>query len=323
MKWAAGLFLIILVLLGAAADWVAPYSGREEFRDNPHHPPVQLQWFDEQGRFTWRPFIYDTEMGFDEYSARYYTPKMTKKYFLHFGKGRLFGVEEPAHLFLWGTDGRGRDLFSRVLYGARTSLSIGLLGAGLSTLLGLLIGAAAGYAGGLTDNLLMRTAEFFIMIPGFYFLLALRGALPPDLDSTQVYLLTVVVLSFIGWGGVARVIRGLVLSISRQDFITAARTLGCSHFTIIRRHVIPHTLPYLKVVLSISVPSFILAESALSLLGLGIQDPGISWGSLLTESLSIVHLQLHPWVLLPGIMLAATAFSFNVLGDTFQEKQAL
>lgn len=322
MKWFAWLFLGLLAFFSISANWSAPYDGTEEFRTKPHHPPVTLHWVDQDGKFHWRPFVYASEMRFDENQARYYEENSSVRYPVQFNRGRWFSVDAPAHIFLLGTDSRGRDLFSRILYGARTSLSIGLLGAFLSTFLGLIVGCLAGYFGGWIDNVLMRLAEFFIMIPGFYFLLALRGALPADLDSTQVYLLTIVVLSFIGWGGVARVIRGLVLSIVKNDFVTAAKTLGCSHFSVLLRHVIPHTLPYLTIILSISVPSFVLAESALSLLGLGIQDPGISWGALLTESLSVAHLQMHPWVILPGFVLALTAFSFNLLGDSYKSEMS-
>jgi len=309
------IFLGGMALASLGADWIAPYAPQEEFRAHPYHPPTRIHFFDEKNGLSLFPFVYKTEMTFDEHYRRIYTEDKSQRYFVKFAVPHLFNVESPGRVYLFGTDSRGRDLFSRILHGGRISLSIGILGACFAAALGLLIGSVSGYFGGWLDEVLMRIAEFFIMVPAFYLLLALRSALPAKIDPLHVYLLTAGMLSLVGWGGMARVIRGLVLSIKQNDFIRAAKSLGRSDGSILAGHVLPHTLSYLAVVVSISVPSYILTESALSILGLGIQEPYVSWGSLLSEASSVAHLELHPWVLIPGLFLIAAAWCFNVLGD--------
>lgn len=305
---------ILLLALGAFfADGMAPYSAQLEMRGHSFHPPSKIRWDFSTGLP--RPFVYPAEARFDENFKRYYVENEEKPYFLKFGFRKLLSVNSPAKIYLFGTDSRGRDIFSRILYGGRISLSIGFLGSLLALGAGLFVGALAGYFGGRLDQSLMRLAEFFIMIPGFYFLLALRSVLPPGLGSRQIYALIIVILSLIGWGGVARVIRGMVFSIRENDFIAQAKVLGRSDFEIIVRHIFPHTFSYFVVVMSVSIPGYILGESALSILGLGIQDPDVSWGNLLTESLSIAHIMLHPWVLIPGFIIFAASFCFHAAGD--------
>jgi peptide/nickel transport system permease protein len=318
----------ILVLLGISlaallADWVAPYGISEARRDHSYHPPTRIHLRDSAGKWHLRPFVYRTVSVRDGHLRRSYEEQKDRPCFISLGWPRLLRVEAPGRLYLFGTDSRGRDLFSRILYAGRISLSLGVLGAGIACFLGLLVGSAAGYFGGPIDQFLMRTAELFIMIPGFYLLLAVRSALPPTLNSRQIYALVVIVLSCIGWGSVARVIRGLVLSLRESDFVAAARVLGQNHVQILICHIFPHTLSYLCIIASVSVPGYILGESALSILGLGIQEPDVSWGNLLSESLAVAHLILHPWVLAPGAFLILASMSFNVLGDAAREKGAL
>ena len=313
--WCAVLFLGVLALGTFFADRVAPYDPNLENRAQALHPPTPLHFFDDKGQFHKRPFVYPTQMTFEANMTRSYVPVYKKKCFLRRGKRTLIGVQSPARLYLLGTDSRGRDIFSRILYGARVSLSIGLLGAFVAVAFGFLIGALAGYFGGWLDHVLMRVAEFFMMIPALYLLLAMRSALPPTLDSFQVYLLIVLILSAIGWGGIARVIRGMVLSLREREFVSAARVLGRKSPEILSRHILPHTFGYLIVIVSISIPGYIFGESVLSILGLGIQEPAISWGNLLTESLSYSVVRFHLWVLSPGIVIFLTALCFNVIGD--------
>lgn len=310
--------LVLIVTLTLFADWIAPYASTRERRSESFHPPTKIHFFDASGRFYARPFVYRTRAVFDSYYRRRYEEDTSEKYFIQFGGPKLFQVKEPAAIYLFGTDSRGRDLFSRILFGARTSLSIGILGAMIATGIGLLMGGVSGYFGGSLDEILMRISEFFIMVPGFYFLLALRSVLPPDLGSGKVYVLIIVILSMIGWGGMARVIRGMVVSIRENEFVLAARVLGRRHGEILARHILPHTWNYLLVVFSVSVPGYILGESALSVLGLGIQDPHVSWGNLFTEALSIAHLSLHPWVLTPGFFIFFTSLCFHALADSLQ-----
>lgn len=312
-------FILLLILAACFAPYLAPYDAEDENRSSPFHPPTRIRFQDGTGAYSLRPFVYETRMTFDENQRRIYEEDSSRKYFISFGVPKLFQVEAPARIYLMGSDSRGRDLFSRILFGARISMSVGLVGALVASVIGLLIGGVSGYYGGRLDEVLMRISEFFIMIPGFYFLLALRSALPPELGSAEVYILIIVILSLIGWGGIARVIRGMVFSIRQNDFVFAAKVLGKSDFYILTRHIFPHTFSYLIVVLSISIPSYVLAESALSVLGLGIQEPDVSWGNLLVEALSVAHIRLHPWVLYPGFFIFLTALSFNMLGDQLKE----
>ncbi len=316
------LFLGGIILSACFADRIVPYDPAQEHREDSFHPPVRLHFWDGEGRFYPRPFVYLTKMKFDENLKRCYEEIPGKKYFLRRGKHALLSVQPRAKIYLLGTDSRGRDFFSRILYGARTSLSIGFFGVLVAAGFGFLLGAVAGYCGGWLDTLLMRFAEFFIMIPAFYLLLALRSALPPTLDSSQVYLLIITILSLIGWGGIARVVRGMVLSLREREFVLASQMLGRGTWEILGRHILPHTFSYLAVIVSVSVPGYILGESFLSVLGLGIQEPAISWGNLLAEALSIARVQLHPWVLYPGLFIFLTAVACNVLGDHFKQSAA-
>jgi len=315
------IYLLLMILVGAVfAPWLASYPPNLETREHSFHPPSKIHLFDEAGKFHLRPFVYETEMVFDENFKRSYREIKTEKYFLNLGGSHLLAVEDPGKLYLMGTDSRGRDLFSRILFGARISLSVGIVGVCISTVIGFLIGAFAGFSGGWVDHLLMRVAEFFIMIPGFYFLLALRSALPPTLGSFQVYLLIICILSMIGWGGMARIIRGMVLSLREREFVFASQMLGRSSLEITVRHILPHTVSYLAVMMSVSIPGYILGESVLSILGLGIQEPAISWGNLLIEALSFAHIKFHPWVLYPGLFIFLTAFCCNWMGDLVRDK---
>ncbi|MBU9888598.1 MAG: ABC transporter permease [Candidatus Omnitrophica bacterium] len=322
LYYLSGLFLAGIVLGACFANRIAPYDPNREDRQNSFHPPTRIHFWDENGRFHARPFVRRMEVTYDRNLKRCYEEVPGEKYFLRRGRTALLSVQLPARIYLFGADSRGRDLFSRVLYGARTSLSLGLFGALVATAVGFLLGAVAGYCGGWRDTLLMRFSEFFIMIPAFYLLLALRSVLPPTLGPSQVYGLVILILSLVGWGGVARVVRGMVLSLREREFVLAARMLGRGTWEILGQHILPHTLSYLAVILSVSIPAYILGESFLSVLGLGIQEPAISWGNLLAEALSVARVQLHPWVLFPGLFIFLVALACNVLGDHFRDRTA-
>lgn len=329
----AGIVLIVLYGLALFADFVAPYNYDNEERTKSYLPPMRPRLVDEKGAFHWPPFIYDYKFEFDEYYRRIYLPDTTRKYpvklFTQGDKHRilwlfetdlhLFGVEAPSRIYLLGADSRGRDIFSRILYGSRISLSIGFVGSFIALLIGLLVGGVSGYFRGKLDNVLMRVVEMVMMIPGFYLLLSMRAALPPELSSKEVYFFIVFIMSFIGWAGLARVIRGMILAEGGKEYILAAKGMGASDLRIILRHALPNTLSYIIVATTISIPGYILGESALSLLGLGIQDPDASWGNMLSDAMSIAEIKFHPWILIPGLFIFIAIMAFNFLGDGLRD----
>ena len=328
------LVLVLLYLSAAFADFLAPYHYDNESRRNSYNPPTAPRVRDAEGQWHWPPFIHPTSYTFDENYKRIYVEDTSRRIELRlFPKGdpyrllwlipmerHLFGLEDSnARIYLCGADARGRDLLSRMLYGARVSLSIGFFGVFISLSLGLLVGGIAGYFAGRVDNYLMRACEMIMMVPGFYLLLALRAAFPPEMGSVQAYFLIVVILSFIGWAGTARVIRGMVLSVGAGPMIQAAEAGGLGWLRIIRRHALPTTYSYVIVSLTLSIPGYMLGESALSLLGLGIQDPYASWGNLLQDAMGISEVRLHPWILIPGFLIFVATMAFNFLGDGLRD----
>jgi len=323
--------LVILYLSAAFADFLSPYSYNNEDRNYSYCPPTKIHFF--ENRKPVRPHIYGTHLTFNEIHKRVYVAEIKRRHDIKFfvkgdeyrllgffpARLHLFGVDAPGRIHLLGADSRGRDLLSRILFGARVSLSIGVAGVFISFIFGLLVGGVAGYYGGTTDNILMRLCEMFMMVPGFYLMLALRAAFPPDLNSLQVYFLIVVIFSFIGWASLARVVRGMSISLKEREYVLAAKAVGLSDFAIITRHILPHTVSYSIVAMAMSIPGYILGESALSLLGLGIQDPYASWGNLLSEAMGIVYIKFAPWILLPGLFIFVTVICFNVIGDALRD----
>jgi peptide/nickel transport system permease protein len=231
----------------------------------------------------------------------------------------LFGVQSPGHFFLMGTDQAGRDIFSRVLDGAQISLTIGLVGVLISTLVGWSVGAIAGYFGGKTDTLFMRSAEVLMSIPALYLVLSVRNVFPTDLSTTTTYLLMIVVLSLTGWATMARVIRGMVLSLREEEYVLSAKALGATSTRILMRHILPNTTGYVIVRATLLIPVYILAEVTLSYLGIGIQEPAASWGNMLSAAQELRVLEQFSWVLAPGFFLFLTVLGFNFLGDGLRQ----
>jgi peptide/nickel transport system permease protein len=324
--------LVILYALALFAPFVAPYPQDAMDRERFYHPPMGLRWVDAEGRFHLGPFVHATrvvnqrrfEYAEDRaatYPVRLFAKGAPYRLFGFIPTDRhLFGVEAPGRLYLLGTDGLGRDVFSRLLFGAQISLTVGLVGIAISFTLGLLLGGISGYFGGWVDNLIMRGTELLLSIPGLYLLIALRAIFPTDLPSQQVYLGIVVILAFIGWAGLARIIRGMVLSIRRQEYVAAAEALGMSRLRIIARHILPNTMSFVIVAATISIPAYILGEVVLSFIGLGVQEPAASWGNMLSQARSLRVLTSFPWMLFaPGAAIFVTVLAFNFFGDGLRD----
>ncbi len=343
--------LIAMYLMTVFAGFLAPY-GLNEYRRFPvtaFEPPAKIHWIDpDSGRLT-RPFIYDLKSERDPVTRqRVYVEDTSQAYpirfFVHREEARysvlglvhsdlhLFGVDDPARLFLWGTNNLGKDLFSRVFYGGQVSLTIGILAVWVSLLLGLLMGGLAGFYGGFVDDLIMRMVEIFAAIPGLFLLIVLASLLRDprnplaqafglEMTSSQTFLMVVIVLGFVGWGGLARVIRGLVLSIREMDYAAAAKALGASESRVLWRHLLPATASYVIVDLTLTIPGYILAETGLSFLGLGPSEVDTaSWGLLLRDATARgISIQFVPWMLIPGIPIFLAVLSWNLVGDGLRD----
>ena len=222
-------------------------------------------------------------------------------------------------VFLIGADRLGRDMFSRIVYGSRISLSIGLVGVFLSLILGIVLGGISGYYGGVADNIIQRVIEFIRSIPSIPLWMALSAALPATWPVMRVYFGITVILSLIGWTGMARVVRGRFLALREEDFVLAARLQGASEMRVIMVHMVPSFMSYIIAALTLAIPGMILAETALSFLGLGLRAPAISWGVLLQEAQNLRSVALAPWVMLPGVAVVISVLAFNFLGDGMRD----
>jgi peptide/nickel transport system permease protein len=228
----------------------------------------------------------------------------------------LFGLEDNEQtMFLLGADKLGRDALSRLLAGTRISTTIGLVGVLMSFVLGILIGGISGYYGGIVDTIIQRTIEFIRSMPTIPLWLALSAAVPKDWNPIQVYFAITVILSLIGWTGLARVVRGRFLSLREEDFVMAARLAGSKELRIIVRHMVPSFTSHIIASITLSVPGMILSETSLSFLGLGMRPPAISWGVLLQEAQNLASVALAPWLLVPGLAVVLAVLAFNFLGD--------
>ena len=318
--WLSAALLVLFYLSALAAPFLAPYDFTEQNRRLPNCPPSGLH-VNPPARWA-ESFLYTHPSVLVDPLTRRYDEQLDVRVPVYlFARGHLFTtVSDAGKFFLLGTDSLGRDLFSRIVYGSRVSLGIGVVGVAISFTLGTLIGSVAGYTGGWVDNVIMRLVEVEMSLPSFYFLLALAAVIPANLSPATTFLLIVVLMSFISWAGFARIIRGMVASLREYEYVAAARALGATRWRILTRHVIPGTFSYTIIAATLSIPSFILGESALSLLGLGIQEPSASWGNLLADAQNVQNLVKYPWMLTPGVFIFLTIMSFNFLGDYLRDR---
>ena len=324
------LFLYIVILF---ADFIAPYSSNYSNREMSYAPPSKIYTIDEHGKWSF-PYTYNYKREFEPVLMQtiYKQDRNQKHYIKLFAKGEkykflgliptdrhLLGASDNGQLYLLGTDINGRDVFSRILFGGRISMTIGFLSLFIVFPIGLLYGGISGYFGGIIDILMMRFAEAIMAIPSFYLLIILAAILPSGMTSVQRFCLIVVILALIGWAGFARVVRGMVLSIKKEEFVQAEKTMGASNLRIILKHILPQTTSYVIIAMTLSVPSYILAESGLSFLGLGIQQPDASWGNMLKEAQEFTNILYRPWLLAPGGLIFIAVLSFNLLGDAIRD----
>jgi peptide/nickel transport system permease protein len=325
-------FLIAIHTVIALAGFFAPYNYESQDREHPYAPPSKVHFTDCSGKFHLRPFVYATKG--DASTLNGYAEDCTHPARIElFAKGdgysilgifdstrHLFGVQEPASLFLMGTDGFGRDQFSRLLYGGQVSLFAGFVAASFSVIVGLLLGGIAGMYGGRVDDVAMRVAEIFITVPWFYLLIAVRAFLPLQINPVTAFLLVVSVIGIVGWGRPARLVRGVVLSARERNFVLAARGFGASNAYLLRRHLMPLTFRVLLTQMAVLIPQFILAEVILSFLGLGIGEPFPSWGNMLARAQQYNVLVSYWWMLLPGLAPIPVFLAYHSLAESLQER---
>jgi peptide/nickel transport system permease protein len=322
-----GIVVILYYLVAIFSGFVAPYGSNERHTDYVYAPPQRI-YFDGL-----RPVVYGLTQTEDPNSfRRIYSEDRTRFYHLHFftqgpkykilglvpSTVHLFGVQEGT-VFLFGTDKLGRDLFTRNVYSSSISLSIGLVGVALAFFLGCLVGGISGFYGGLIDNVIQRIIEFLRSVPTIPLWMALSAALPPQWPPLRVYFGITIILSLVGWSGLARIVRGKLLELREEDFVMAARLAGASDARLIGRHMLPGFMSYLIVDITFSIPDMIIGETALSFLGLGLRPPVVSWGVLLQDAQNIRTITQQPWLLIPALFIIVVVLMFNFVGDGLRD----
>jgi peptide/nickel transport system permease protein len=325
-----GVVVLLFYLVAALADFIAPYTLSTRFTQYIYMPPQQIHLLDE-GKF--QPFVYEHEQMYDENLRRRYVIDTEKKYYIQlFVRGEpykllgfidsdihLFGATDDGMIAPLGADRQGRDMFSRIILGSQVSLTVGLVGVALSLILGTILGVASGYYGGWVDEIIQRLIELIRSFPNVPLWMALSAAIPLTWTITETYFAISIILSLFQWTWLARQLRGLVLALRELDFVLAAKLAGANDRWIIFRHLVPATLGQIVVVSTLAMPSMILAETALSYLGLGLRPPVTSWGVLIQEAQNYQSLALYPWVFAPAVAVAICILAFSYLGDGLRD----
>jgi peptide/nickel transport system permease protein len=338
MAMASLVILLLIILVAAFCEFIAPFAPDAFTPRYTYAPPQRLHFFDrdEAGSLVFRPYVNGYKVTIDPAALRRtFVVDKTVKYPIGFFVpsdpypmwGGLFTPETkligPLNkgdpVFLLGADRLGRDMLSRIAYGTRISISIGLIGVSLSLFLGIVLGGISGYKGGMVDNVIQRVIEFILSLPTTPLWLGLAAAMPSNWPPLRIYFAITIILSLIGWTNLARVIRGKFLSLRTEDFVTAARLDGASEPRIIFRHMAPSFVSHIIAEVSLAIPAMILAETALSFLGLGLQPPIVSWGVLLQEAQNIRAISTAPWLFAPGVAVVLTVLALNFVGDGLRD----
>jgi peptide/nickel transport system permease protein len=336
MAVVSAVVLAVLYMTAIFAGFVAPYSARTSDSSLTFSPPMPIRFYDpESGSFSLQPFFYPLrgQRNMETFQLEYIedrTERIPIDFFVRGDSYTILGIiRSDIHLFgprgdeerlhIMGSDQRGRDLFSRIIYGAQISLSVGIVGVLITIVIGSIIGTLSGYFGGRVDNIIQRVIETIRTFPEIPLWMALAAAIPPTWSPELVYAGIVVVLAFINWTGLAREVRGMVLSLKQRDFVASAEASGASTFRVVRRHMIPNMMSHIIVTATLAIPVTILGESALSFLGIGVRPPMVSWGLLLNDAINIQNIALYPWLLFPSIFILVTVLTYNFLGDGLRD----
>ena len=334
LAYFSGIFLLLMYIITGFCEFVSPYGTTTRNDDAINAPPMRVHFFDAEGDFHLRPFVYAYRMEVNEDTwMREYSEDTSRMFPIRFfARGEpyvmwnlfksdrhLFATEEGGYIHLFGTDQLGRDMFSRVFYGGRISMSIGLVGVVLTLALGILIGGIAGYLGGIADRVVNKAIEVLTSIPGLPLWMALSAALPAYWSPLLVYFGITIILSLFGWTGLARQVRGRFLSLREEEFVMAARLIGADTPRVIGKHMLPSFSSHIIATATLAVPAMILGETALSFLGIGLRPPVVSWGVLLFQAQNPLVIEMTPWQMLPGLFVVLVVIAFNLLGDGLRD----
>lgn len=338
LAMASSYVLLFIAIVGIFCEFLAPFSPNAFSPRYTYAPPQRLHFFDrdKSGSLVFRPYVNGYKVTIEQTALRrVFTIDENVKYpvglfvksdpYPMWGglftlETKLFGpVKKGDPMFLLGADRLGRDMLSRITYGTRISMSIGLVGVTLSLVLGIILGGISGYKGGMIDNVIQRVIEFILSLPTTPLWLGLAAAMPNNWPPLRIYFAITLILSLIGWTNLARVIRGRFLSLRTEDFVTAARLDGASEKRIIFRHMAPSFVSHIIAEVSLAIPAMILAETALSFLGLGLQPPIVSWGVLLQEAQNIRSIVTAPWLFAPGVAVVIAVLALNFVGDGLRD----